>query len=176
MGAAMSSVSAAYAAVSRGRFEELAALLASDLDWRGIWGPDGEEPGCRGRAEALAVMRRGLAAAGAVTVREFVEHGDRVLARVVRRGTDGNEREHFVVAEVRRGEITLLRAFADERDARLALAGAPPPPTRPRLGPPLLEASGIVKSFGRGRVLDGVCLEARAGEAVAIVGGSPSAC
>jgi ABC-type sugar transport system ATPase subunit/ketosteroid isomerase-like protein len=162
-------VSAAYTAVSSGRFDQLAPLLSADLDWRGIAGPDGVTPSCRGRAEALRVMQRGLAAAaGAVRVREFVEHGDRVLARVVRRAHDSSERVHFVVADVHGGEITRLRAFASEREARLALGASPLP--EPDLGEPLLRASAIVKSFGRKRVLDGVSLEARAGEVVAIVG------
>jgi ABC-2 type transport system ATP-binding protein len=169
MGAAMDSVSAAYAAVSNGRFDRLAPLLSADLDWRGLTGPDGQTPSCRGRATALEVMQRGLAAAaGAVSVREFVEHGDRVLARVVRQGQDGSERVHFVVADVSGGEITRLRAFASEREARLAL-GALTLPER-ELGEPLLRASAVVKSFGRKRVLGGVSLDARAGEVVAIVG------
>jgi ABC-type multidrug transport system ATPase subunit len=37
-------------------------------------------------------------------------------------------------------------------------------------GLPLLQARDVFKSFGRRRVLDGVTLEARAGEAVAIIG------
>ena len=169
MGAAMNSVSAAYAAVSSERFDQLAPLLSADLDWRGIAGPDGATPSCRGRAEALQVMQRGLAAAaGAVSVREFVEHGDRVLARVVRRAPDGSERVQFVVADVNGGEITRLRAFASEHEGRLALGASPLP--EPELAEPLLRASAIVKSFGRKRVLDGVCLDARASEVVAIVG------
>jgi ABC-type nitrate/sulfonate/bicarbonate transport system ATPase subunit/ketosteroid isomerase-like protein len=169
MGAAMDSVSAAYAAVSSGRFDQLAPLLSADLDWRGIAGPDGQAPSCRGRAEALRVMQRGLAAAaGAVSVREFVECGDRVLARVVRRARDGREHVHFVIADVDGGEITRLRAFASEHEARLALGASPLP--EPELGELLVRASAIVKSFGRKRVLDGVSLEARAGEVVAVVG------
>jgi ABC-type nitrate/sulfonate/bicarbonate transport system ATPase subunit/ketosteroid isomerase-like protein len=168
VGAALCSVSAAYAAVSSGRFDELAPLLAADLDWCGIAGSDGRAPSCHGREMALAVMRRGLAAAvGAVSVREFVEYENRVLARVVRLGASG-EPVYFVVADVHEGEITRLRAFASEREARAALGV--PSGTKRGLAAPLLLATGIAKSFGRKRVLDGVSLQARAGEAVAIVG------
>jgi ketosteroid isomerase-like protein len=126
MGAAMNSVSAAYAAVSSGRFDQLARLLSADLDWRGIAGPDGATPSCRGRAEALQVMQRGFAAAeGAVSVREFVEHGDRVLARVVRRAHDSSERVHFVVADVNDGEIKRLREFASDHESRSARHRSP---------------------------------------------------
>jgi ketosteroid isomerase-like protein len=122
MGAALSSVSAAYAAVASGRFDELAPLLAADLDWRGVAAGDGHTPSCHGRETALAVMQRGLAAAtDQVSVREFVEHEDRVLARVVRRAADGSELVHFVLADVHEREITRLRAFASEREARQAL-------------------------------------------------------
>ena len=169
MGAAMNSVSAAYVAVSRGRYDELAPLLAAELDWRGLECPDGEVSSCHGRDEALTAMQRGPGvASGVVGVREFVEHGDRVLARVVRREDDGSERERFVVVEVQGGEITRLRAFASEREAHVALGTLAPPAVA--AGEPLLLATGIVKSFGRKRVLDGVDVEARAGEAIAIVG------
>lgn len=169
MGAAMTSVSAAYAAATRGRFDELAPLLADDLDWHGLVGADGKAPSCHGRSMALAVMKRGLGvASGMVVVREFVEVGDRVLARVVRQEADGAERVRFVVAEVQGREITRLRAYATEREARIALDAAEP--AERTLGAPLLQATEIVKSFGRTRVLDGVSLEARSGEVVAIVG------
>jgi ABC-2 type transport system ATP-binding protein len=168
MGEALSSVSAAYAAVSHGRFDDLAPLLAANIDWQGIAGPEGETPGCHGRETALAVMRRGMLAGGTVTVRELVEHKTRVLARVVRDAGDGGEVTHFVVADVHEGQITRLRAFAGEPEARAALR-APLPPERDA-GRPLLQATRLVKSFGRKRVLDGVSLEACAGEVVAIVG------
>jgi ABC-type Mn2+/Zn2+ transport system ATPase subunit/ketosteroid isomerase-like protein len=169
MGTAMNSVAAAYAAVTRGRFEDLAPLLADDLHWDGLAAPDGSVPSCRGRATALERMRHGLLAApGEVTVCEFVEHDDRVMAHVVGRGSDGVEHTRFVIAEVRGGEIARLRAFATEREARRLLAGAAAEPSEP--GAPRLEATGIVKSYGAKRVLDGVGLEAHAGEAVAIIG------
>ena len=68
------------------------------------------------------MMTRGRAAAGEVGVSEFVEHGDVVMARVRRRAPDGDGDERFVLAEVHGGEITHLRAFADETEARAALA------------------------------------------------------
>jgi ABC-type nitrate/sulfonate/bicarbonate transport system ATPase subunit/ketosteroid isomerase-like protein len=168
MGAALTSVSAAYAAASRGRFDELAPLLADGLDWRGLAGEDGSVPSCHGRASALEVMRRGRLTAGQVSVSEFVERGDRVLARVARRRDDGTEREGFTVAEVHDGQITQMRAYATEREAWAALQAAPI--GQPELGPELLSASGIVKSFGRRRVLEGASVAARAGEVVAVVG------
>jgi hypothetical protein len=64
MGAAMNSVSPAFAAVPRGRFDELAPVLPAEIGWRGIAGPDGETPSFRGHETALAVMRRGPAAQG----------------------------------------------------------------------------------------------------------------
>ena len=166
----MNSVSAAWAAASRGRFDELATLLAADIDWRGLADPDGQTPHCQGRTTALSVMETGHAARGAVTVREFVERGDRVLARVVREGKDGEESVHFVVAEVREGEIASLRAYRDEHGALLALGAAGAPDLGLGLGTTLLQASGIVKSFGSKLVLDRVSLEVRAGEAIAIIG------
>ena len=165
----MNSVSAAYAAVTRRRFDDLAPLLADDLDWDGLAAPDGSVPSCRGRATALERMRHGLLAApGEVTVREFVEHDDRVMAHVVRRDTDGSERTRFVVAEVRGGEIARLRAFATEREARRVLVGTAAERAEP--GALLVDATGIVKAYGAKRVLHGVRLEAHAGEAVAIIG------
>ena len=165
----MNSVSAAFAAASRGRLDELAPLLAADLDWHGLVGPDGQTPSCHGRDEALAVMQRGRGlGSGAVAVQEFVEHGDRVLARVVRREPDGDERHHFVIADVHDGRIARLRAFNSERDARVALGTAAQ--ARPEAGPLLLQATGIGKSFGRKRVLQDVSLQVCAGEAVAVVG------
>ena len=164
----MNSVSAAWAAVSRGRLDELASLLAADIDWRGLAEADGQTPCCQGRATALSVAENGQAARGEVTVRELVEHGNRVLARVIGTAEDGGERVHFVVAEVRDGEIAQLRAYADEGEALLALGGGAA--VHSGVGAPLLTASGIVKSFANKRVLDDISLEARAGEAVAIIG------
>jgi ABC-type Mn2+/Zn2+ transport system ATPase subunit/ketosteroid isomerase-like protein len=169
MGTAMDSVSAAYAAVTRGRLDELAPLLAEDLSWDGLAEPDGSVPGCRGRVTALKRMRHGLLAQpGAVTVRAFVEYDDCVVAHVVRRDSDGAEETRFVVAEVRGGEIARLRAFATEGEARRLLTRAAAHRAAP--GVPLLQASDIAKAYGDRRVLDGVTLEARSGEVVAITG------
>ncbi len=165
----MESVSAAYAAVTQGRFDELSRLLADDLDWRGLAEPDGSVPGCRGRATALARMRRGmLVAPGEVTVSAFVEHDDRVLAHVVRRETDGTQRMRFVVAEVRGHEIARLRAYATESEARREFGGDRARRRAP--GAPRLQARDVVKSYGDKSVLRGVSLEVCAGEAVAIIG------
>src|ERR1700741_4950509 len=118
MGAAIDSVTAAYAAVSERRFDELASLLSPDIDWEGLPGEDGIVPRCHGRATALQIIRRGAAATGEVTVSSLSENGDRVLARVARRGRDG---EWFVLAEVRDGMVAALRAYGDETAARAAL-------------------------------------------------------
>jgi ketosteroid isomerase-like protein len=120
MGAAMDSVTAAYTAVSERRFDELGALLSPEIDWRGLPDEDGVVPRCHGRATALKLMRRGVAAGGEVTVSSLSEQGDRVLARVSRRGREG---EWFVLAEVRDGMIAELRAYRAEPEARAALAG-----------------------------------------------------
>ena len=117
----MSTVSAAYALVARGRLDQLAPLLSADLDWSGIAGPDEQTPRCRGRATALAVIQRGMgAAAGAVSVREFVEHGDRVLAHVVRREQDAS------VTEQRQREVELLPRPARQAPRLTAIAEREP--------------------------------------------------
>jgi ketosteroid isomerase-like protein len=128
MGAAMRTVTAAFTAVSEGRFDELGSMLAAEIDWRGLADEDGQIPRCRGRGEALERMRIGLLANGEVSVSAFVEEGDRVLAHVHRVGDDELEPpERFLVAEVHDGQITDLRGYATEPEARDALhAGSPP--------------------------------------------------
>jgi ketosteroid isomerase-like protein len=118
MGAALDSVTAAFAAVSERRFDELESLLSPDIDWQGLAGDDGSVPRCHGRETAVEIMRRGAAAAGEVTVGALSERGDRVVARVASPRREG---EWFVVAEVRDGMIADLRAYRDEADARAAL-------------------------------------------------------
>jgi hypothetical protein len=66
MGSAMRTVTAAFTAVSRGGFDELASLLSPVIDWQGLPDADGFVPRCRGRGEALDVMRTGLLANGQV--------------------------------------------------------------------------------------------------------------
>jgi ketosteroid isomerase-like protein len=126
MGAALSSVSTAYDAVARGRFDELAPLLAEDIDWRGLPDEDGLIPGCHGRTTALGVIQRGAGlAVGEVSVHELAEHENRVLATLVRHDPDG-DRTHYVLVEVNgRGEIARLRAYQGEHEARLALTEKP---------------------------------------------------
>jgi len=126
-GAAMRTVTAAFTAVSEGRFDELGSMLAADIDWQGLPDEDGQVPRCRGRAEALERMRIGLLADSGVSVSAFVEEGDRVLAHVHRVGDDERKPpERFLVAEVHDGQITNLRAYATEPEAHDALhAGAP---------------------------------------------------
>jgi ketosteroid isomerase-like protein len=127
-GAAMRTVTAAFTAVSEGRFDELEPMLADELDWHGLPDEDGEIPHCHGRAEALQRMRIGLLANRGVSVSAFVEEGDRVLAHVHRVGGDElGPPERFLVAEVHDGQITHLRGYRTEPEARDALyAGAPP--------------------------------------------------
>jgi ankyrin repeat protein/ketosteroid isomerase-like protein len=128
MGAAMRTVAAAFTAVSEGRFDELGSMLAAEIDWQGLADEDGQIPRCRGRDEALQRMRIGRLANREVSVSAFVEAGDRVIARVHRVG-DGKlgPPERFLVAEVHDGQITSLRGYATEPEARDALhAGAPP--------------------------------------------------
>jgi Ankyrin repeats (3 copies) len=127
-GAAMRTVTAAFTAVSEGRFDELEPMLAHELDWHGLPDEDGEIPHCHGRAEALQRMRIGLLANREVSVSAFVEAGDRVLAHVHRVGDDElGPPERFLVAEVHDGQITHLRGYATEPEARDALyAGASP--------------------------------------------------
>jgi ketosteroid isomerase-like protein len=126
-GAAMRTVTAAFTAVSEGRFDELGSMLAADLDWQGLPDEDGQVPRCRSRAEALERMRIGLLANGEVSVSAFVEEGDRVIAHVHRVGDDElAPPERFLVAEVHDGQITNLRGYATEPQAQEALhAGAP---------------------------------------------------
>jgi ketosteroid isomerase-like protein len=127
-GAAMRTVTAAFAAVSEGRFDELGSLLADELDWQGLPDEDGEIPRCRGRDQALERMRIGLLANSKVAVSAFVEAGDRVIAHVHRVG-DGETAPpgRFLVAEVHDGQITHLTGYAAEPEAQAALhAGAPP--------------------------------------------------
>ena len=126
-GAAMRTVTAAFTAVSRGRFDELASLLSREIDWRGLADEDGQIPGCHGRGEALEVMRAGLLANGQVSVSAFVEEGNRVLAHVHPAGDTLEVRERFVVAEVHDGHITHLHGYATEPEARDALHAGPPP-------------------------------------------------
>jgi ankyrin repeat protein/ketosteroid isomerase-like protein len=127
-GAAMRTVTAAFTAVSEGRFDELGSMLAENLDWQGLPDEDGQIPRCRGRAEALDRMRIGLLANSKVSVSAFVEAGDRVIAHVHRIDDDElSPPERFLVAEVHDGQITNLRGYATEPEAHDALhAGTPP--------------------------------------------------
>jgi ketosteroid isomerase-like protein len=125
-GAAMRTVTAAFTAVSEGRFDELENLLADDLDWRGVPDEDGAIPSCHGRAVALERMRIGWAAHGEIGVSALLEEGDRVLAHVHRAQDAGPEpRERFVVAEVHDGQITRLCGYLTEDEAREALGEEP---------------------------------------------------
>jgi ketosteroid isomerase-like protein len=120
-GAAMRTVTAAFTAVSDGRFDGLGSLLADDIDWEGLPDEDGQIARCHGRDEALERMRIGLLANNEVSVSVFVEEGDRVLAHVYRVGAP----ERFLVAEVHDGQITNLRGYATQPEAHEALhAGA----------------------------------------------------
>ena len=126
-GAAMRTVTAAFTAVSEGRFDELGSMLAAEIDWQGLPEADGQIPRCAGRDEALERIRMGMLANDKVSVSTFVEEGDRVLAHVHRVGDDElGPPERFLVAEVHDGQITNLRAYTTERDAQDALhAGSP---------------------------------------------------
>jgi ketosteroid isomerase-like protein len=118
----MRTVAAAFVAVSESRFDDAGALLAEEIDWRGLPEPDGGVPRCAGRATALDRMRIGWLANGQVAVSALEEEGDRVLARVHRVGEDElRPAEHFVVAEVHGGRITRLGGYATEAEARQAL-------------------------------------------------------
>ena len=131
-GAAMRTVTAAFTAVTEGRFDELGSMLAADIDWRGLPDEDGEIPRCAGRGQALERMRVGLLANSQVSVSAFVEDGDRVLAHV--HPVDDDELglpERFLVAEVHDGQITNLRAYATEPEARDALHADSPTTTTP---------------------------------------------
>jgi ankyrin repeat protein len=127
MGAAMRTVTAAFTAVSGGRFDELGSMLAAEIDWCGLADEDGQIPRCHGRAEALERMRIGLLANREVSVSAFIEAGDRVLAHVHRVGDDElGPAERFLVAEVHDGQITNLCGYATEPEAHDALhAGSP---------------------------------------------------
>ena len=131
-GSAMRTVSAAFTAVSEGRLDELGSMLAADIDWRGLPDEGGEIPRCAGRSQALERMRIGLLANSQVSVSAFVEDGDRVLAHV--HPVDHDEvglPERFLVAEVHDGQITNLRAYATEPEARDALHTDSPSTTSP---------------------------------------------
>ena len=118
----MRTVTAAFTAVSEGRFDELGSMLADEIDWRGLADEDGHIPRCRGRDQAIERMRIGLLANGEVSVSAFVEEGDRVLAHVRRVGDDKlKPPERFLVAEVHDGQITNLRGYATEPEAHDAL-------------------------------------------------------
>jgi ketosteroid isomerase-like protein len=124
----MRTVAAAFTAVSEGRFDALETLLAEEIDWRGLPDEDGDIPRCVGRAQALERMRIGLLAGGAVSVSALVEDGDRVLAHVHAAAARADEPpERFVVAGVHDGQITDLRGYASETEARDALTSDPPP-------------------------------------------------
>jgi ketosteroid isomerase-like protein len=124
----MRTVTAAFTAVSEGRFDELGSLLAEELDWQGLPDEDGEIPRCHGRAEALERMRIGLLADSKVSVSAFVEEGNRVIAHVHRVGDDETgPPERFLVAEVHDGQITNLRGYATEPEAHGALHAETPP-------------------------------------------------
>jgi ankyrin repeat protein/ketosteroid isomerase-like protein len=121
-GAAMRTVTAAFTAVSEGRFDDVGSLLAPEIDWQGLPDEDGQIPRCNGRGQALERMRIGLLANSEVSVSAFVEAGDRVLAHVHRVGDDElAPPERFLVAEVHDGQITSLRGYATEPEARDAL-------------------------------------------------------
>ena len=127
-GNALRTVTAAFTAVSEGRFDELGSMLADEIDWQGLPGEDGHIPRCDGRARALERMQIGMLANGEVSVTAFVEAGDRVIAHVHRVGDDEpGPSERFLVAEVHDGQITSLRGYATEPEAQEALhAGRPP--------------------------------------------------
>jgi ketosteroid isomerase-like protein len=127
-GAAMRTVTAAFTAASQGRFDELGAMLADEIDWKGLPDEDGSIPRCHGRDQALERMRIGLLARGEVSVSAFIEEGDRVLAHVHRVGDDETSPpERFLVAEVHNGQITRLSGYATEPEAHDALQVGTPP-------------------------------------------------
>jgi ankyrin repeat protein/ketosteroid isomerase-like protein len=121
-GAAMRTVAAAFTAVSERRFDDLAELVAPDIDWRGIAEADGTVPRCTTREQAIERMQFGLLAGGQVAVSAFVEDGNTVLAHVHRIGDDDGEElpraERFVVAEVSDGVIVRMCGYATEEEAR----------------------------------------------------------
>jgi ankyrin repeat protein/ketosteroid isomerase-like protein len=124
-GAAMRTVTAAFTAVSEGRFDELGSMLSDEIDWRGLPDEDGRIPRCHGRDQALERMRIGLLANTKVSVSAFVEEGDRVIAHVHRVDDDDDlgPPERFLVAEVHDGQITDLRGYVTEPEALEALHG-----------------------------------------------------
>jgi ankyrin repeat protein/ketosteroid isomerase-like protein len=131
-GAALRTVTAAFTAVSQGRFDDLARLLASDIAWRGVADEDGQIPGCRGRDQVLRRMRRGLLANAKVSVSSLAEEGDRVIAHVhTAAEKDDEPPERFVVAEVHDGQITHLSGYATEPEALAALRAAAHPDAGP---------------------------------------------
>ncbi|MGH3263427.1 MAG: hypothetical protein ACRDNS_15700, partial [Trebonia sp.] len=83
-GAAMRTVAAAFTAVSEERLDDLAELVAPDIDWRGIAEADGSVPRCTTREQAIERMQIGLLAGGQVSVSAFLEDGNCVLAHVHR--------------------------------------------------------------------------------------------
>lgn len=130
-GAAMRTVAAAFTAVSERRFDDLAELVAPDIDWRGIAEADGSVPRCTTREQAIERMQIGLLAGGQVSVSAFVEDGNSVLAHVHRIADDNDpdedeealpRAERFVVAEVSDGLIVRMCGYASEQEARDDLA------------------------------------------------------
>jgi hypothetical protein len=130
-GAAMRTVAAAFTAVSERRFDDLAELVAPDIDWRGIAEADGSVPRCTTREQAIERMQIGLLAGGQVSVSAFVEDANSVLARVHRIADDNDpdedqealpRAERFVVAEVSDGLIVRMCGYATEQEARDDLA------------------------------------------------------
>jgi len=126
-GAAMRTVAAAFTAVSERRFDDLAELVAPDIDWRGIAEADGSVPRCTTREQAIERMQSGLLAGGQVSVSAFVEDGNSVLAHVHRIADDNDPpedeeelppAERFVVAEVSDGLIVRMCGYATEQEAR----------------------------------------------------------
>jgi ankyrin repeat protein/ketosteroid isomerase-like protein len=128
-GSAMRTVAAAFTAVLEGRFDDLGAMVAPDIDWRGLPDEDGQVPRCSSRDQALERMRIGLLANRHVSVSAFVEDGDRVLAHVHRVDNDDDDMpfERFVVAEVHDGQITRMCGYATEPEALDALHAEPLP-------------------------------------------------
>ena len=131
-GAAMRTVAAAFTAVSERRFDDLAELVAPDIDWRGLADADGSVPRCATREQAIERMQIGLLAAGQVSVSAFVEAGNSVLAHVRRIADDNTpdedeealpRAERFVVAEVSDGLIVRMCGYATEQEARDHLPG-----------------------------------------------------
>jgi ketosteroid isomerase-like protein len=125
----MRTVAAAFTAVSERRFDDLAELVAPDIDWRGIAEADGSVPRCTTREEAIERMQIGLLARGQVSVQSFVEEGSRVLAHVHHIGDDvaaeddaSTRVERFVIAEVQDGLIVAMSGYAGEHEARAALS------------------------------------------------------